>query len=434
MTWRNPASILCIVALLLVQESGAQQAAPMSDDQRPRIAFTDYVNEVLRSNLDLSAQRTNIAISKAQVTTASARPDWSFDVGLPAIDVSNQGSPTTNSAGVTVPFELGGKRGARVRAAAADVSTATADYEDQVRQLRATSANAFVDGLGARQVLQSKNKSLAQLDRIVSVNEQRVRVGDIGEIELVQSRVERDQFKADVISAESDVYNADLVFAQQLGNPQKLGAQMPIPAGTLEIPTRTFDLDQLVASAFKRRSDVVSRTRAVQAADKRIRLAKANLVPDVAVNGAYSHTGTGTGGFSQPADNTIGATLSLNLPFSRRLHPGELEAARATRTQAELQLKAIQLKVEVEVRSAYERYQSSARRLNVFRGGMLHDADRVLEARLYAYERGGATLLEVIDAQRKSAEVYLAYSQALVDHGHALITLEETAGIWDVSF
>jgi len=41
---------------------------------------------------------------------------------------------------------------------------------------------------------------------------------------------------------------------------------------------------------------------------------------------------------------------------------------------------------------------------------MLKDADRVLEARLYAYQRGGATLLEVLDAQRTSAEVYLAYS------------------------
>jgi len=92
------------------------------------------------------------------------------------------------------------------------------------------------------------------------------------------------------------------------------------------------------------------------------------------------------------------------------------------------------LKVEVEVRDAYERYLASARRLNVFRGGLLRDADRVLEARLYAYQRGGATLLEVIDAQRKSSEVYLAYSQALADHAHALVALEEAAGTWDLSF
>ena len=77
-----------------------------------------------------------------------------------------------------------------MRAATADVSSTTADYEDAVRQLRASAANAFVDALGAREVLQSKGKSLAQLDRIVNANEERLRVGDIGEIELAQLRVE----------------------------------------------------------------------------------------------------------------------------------------------------------------------------------------------------------------------------------------------------
>ena len=46
----------------------------------------------------------------------------------------------------------------------------------------------------------------------------------------------------------------------------------------------------------------------------------------------------------------------------------------------------------------------------------------------------GPQLLEVIDAQRTSAAVYLSYSQALADYAHALIALEVTAGIWDVLF
>lgn len=112
----------------------------------------------------------------------------------------------------------------------------------------------------------------------------------------------------------------------------------------------------------------------------------------------------------------------------------EVEAARAARAQAELQLGSVQLRVEAEVRNAYSRYQASVQRLQLYRGGMLKDADRVLEARLYAYQRGGATLLEVIDAERTSADVYLSYAQALVEHAHALVALEQAAGTWDVSF
>jgi cobalt-zinc-cadmium efflux system outer membrane protein len=416
----------------------AQQATPAtsqsSENQRPKISFNDYINEVVRHNLDLAIQRSTIAISQAAVTTAKVRPDWSADLGFPSADLSNQGSPTTWSTGLNIPLELGGKRKSRVRAATADVATANSDYEDALRQSRAAAADAFIDSLGSRDILKSKQKSLGEFDRIVKVNEERVRVGDIGEIELVQSRVNRDQFRADVITAQADVISADLALGQQLGQPQKLSSQLPVPVGRLEIPDRTFNVDDLVTTAFQQRADVISKKRALKSAELRIDIAKTNLIPDVSFGGAYTHSGVGTGGFAQPADNTLSFGLSVNLPVSRLRYQGEVEATRAARTQAELQLSAVQLRVETEVRTAYSRYQASVQRLQLYRGGMLKDADRVLEARLYAYQRGGATLLEVIDAERTSADVYLSYSQALVEHAHALVALEQTAGIWDVSF
>ena len=424
-----------ILALSQISAQGAHQTLEQpSESARPRITFGDYVTQVLRSNLALAVQKSNVDISKAAVTSARVTPDWSLDLGLPTVDVSNQGQPTNFSTGLNIPIELGGKRGKRVHAALADVSAAGFDYDDAVRQFRATAAGAFIASLSARSILQSSVKSLGEFDRIVEVNEQRVRVGDIGEIELMQSQVDRDQFKAGVISARADVYSADLALAQQLGQAEKLSTQMPVPTGSLEVPVRTFDPDALVASALQKRSDVLSRQRAVRAADLRIELAQANLIPDLGVNGSYSHTGTGTAGFVQPPDNTLGASLSVNLPFSRWRHQGEIETARASRTQAELQLRSARIQVESEVRDAYSRYQASVLRLKLYQGGVLKEADRVLQARLYAYQRGGATLLEVIDAQKTSATIYLAYSQALADHANALVTLEEAVAMWDVSF
>src|SRR3984893_984466 len=424
-----------IIALGQISARGEDQTLDQpSESMRPHITFEDYVTQVLRSNLALAVQKSNVDLSKAAVTSARVTPDWSVDVGLPTVDISNQGQPTNFSTGLNIPIELGGKGGKRVHAALADVSTAGFDYDDAVRQLRATAAEAFIGSLSARSILQSSYKSLGQFDRIVEVNEQRVRVGDIGDIELMQSRVDRDQFKAGVIGAQADVYSADLALAQQLGQADKLSAQMPVPTGSLEVPVRTFDLDALVTGALQKRSDVLSRQRAVQAAGLRVELMQANLIPDLGVSGSYSHTGTGTGGFVQPPDNTLGASLSINLPFSRWRHQGEIETARASRTQAELQLRAAQIQVESEVRDAYSRYQASVSRLKLYQGGVLKEADRVLQARLYAYQRGGATLLEVIDAQKTSATIYLAYSQELADNANALVTLEEAAAMWDVAF
>lgn len=425
---------LCAATAVLSQETAAPATPGASEDQRPKISFDDYINEVVRQNLDLAIQRSTIAISQAGVTSAKVRPDWSVDIGFPSADLSNQGSPTTWSGTLNVPFELGGKRKARVRAATADVATTNSDYDDAVRRSRAAAADAFIESLGSRDILRSKQKSLGEFDRIVEVNRERLRVGDIGEIELIQSRVNRDQFRADVITAQADVISADLALGQQLGQPQRLSTQLPIPVGRLEIPFRTFNVDDLVSTAFQQRDDVISKSRALKAADLRIDLAQINLIPDVNFGGAYTHTGLGTGGFAQPPDSTLSFGLSVNVPFSRLRYQGEVEAARAARRQAELELHAVQLRAEAEVRDAYSRYQASVQRLQLYRGGMLKDADRVLEARLYAYQRGGTTLLEVIDAERTSADVYLSYSQALVEHAHALVALEQSAGTWDVTF
>jgi len=225
-----------------------------------------------------------------------------------------------------------------------------------------------------------------------------------------------------------------LILGQQLRNPERLAAQILVPYGTLEIRIRTFDVQQLVATALERRPDVQSKQRALKAAELRIELARVNLIPDITVSGSYAHIAAGSGGFVQPADNTLSASLSVNLPFSRWQHRGELENANAVRTQAELQLKSAQLAAEIDVRDAHSKYQAAVQRLQLYQGGLLKDADRVLEARLYAYQRGGATLLEVIDAQRTSADIYLAYAQALADHAHALVALEQAAAIWDIAF
>ncbi len=98
-----------ITALGQTGAQGANQTlAQPSEAGRPHITFEDYVTQVLRSNLALAAQRSAVDLSKAAVTSAKVTPDWSVDVGLPTIDISNQGQPTNFSTGLTIPLELGG--------------------------------------------------------------------------------------------------------------------------------------------------------------------------------------------------------------------------------------------------------------------------------------------------------------------------------------
>ena len=235
-----------------------------------------------------------------------------------------------------------------------------------------------------------------------------------------------------MLEAGAEVKNADLALTLKLGSLAASGP--PTPVGELRITPRTFDVQALIEAAKRDRPDVVAKRRALDAAQARVRLAGANRWIDPNVGVSYTHTfSTSVQAFGTPDYDTLGVSLTLPLPFSR-IYRGELHAAEFTQTQAECQLRAVELKVEVDIRQALAKYQASLERLKLYDSGLLKDADRVHEAMLYNYQRGGATLLEVLEAQRTVNEVYLGYYDATADHAHGLVALELAAGTWDVEF
>ena len=109
-------------------------------------------------------------------------------------------------------------------------------------------------------------------------------------------------------------------------------------------------------------------------------------------------------------------------------------AAKLGEAQADKAAEAAELKAVTEVRQAYTRYNLARAAVSQYSGELLQDADTVLEAKLYSYRRGGASLLEVLDAQRANNDTYLAYFAALSEQAKALVGLEQAAAIWDIEF
>jgi cobalt-zinc-cadmium efflux system outer membrane protein len=405
-------------------------APPARAPEANVLHFDDYLDLVLRGNLDLAAQRFNVPIAEAQIAVAKIFPDPTLNGGLASFDVRHSGSPTAVTAGVSETVELGGKRGGRVAVAVAGHEGARADLEDFLRTLRGTAAGAFIDDLHAQLVLERKRQTLASLEKLVVVNQERRRAGDIGEVPLMQSRVEAQRFRSEVTSAEADVRSADLGLALLVG---QVGPAALTALGDLQSKPRPFNLVDLIEIAKTQRPDVISKRYAVDASRSRVRLAHANRWIDLTFNLDWTHSFAGFGGFVQPPFDAIGATLSLPLPFSH-VYRGELDGAIAGQSQAEWAFRAIEVKAEVDVRQALARYTAAANNVNIYASGVLTDADKVLDGTLYSYQRGASTLLEVLDAQRTDNEVHLAYADALSDYAHALVALEQAAGIWDVSF
>jgi cobalt-zinc-cadmium efflux system outer membrane protein len=334
--------------------------------------------------------------------------------------------------GLSETFELGGKRGARVRAAQAQKTLAEAEVEEFIRQLRANAANAFIDAVAARQALEQQRRSLASLERLVTVNEERVKAGDLGEIALIKTRVEAGQFKSDVLTAEGELAAAQYALTLFMGHTQGTAGILPDPQGDLNIPARELSAEALLQAAKKQRPDLIARRLSIRAASASVDLASANRSIDLNAGIGWQHNWPGKNAFTQPNYDSISATLTVPLPLSR-MYPGELQAARASAEQAKLLLGSAELRVEVELKQALARYHAAVARVELYSGGTVAEADRVFEASVYNYQRGGATLLEVLDAQRTRNDVYLSYLDALRAHARALVDVQTAAGQWDLA-
>ena len=84
--------------------------------------------------------------------------------------------------------------------------------------------------------------------------------------------------------------------------------------------------------------------------------------------------------------------------------------------------------VENQVDIAYRNLIQSRRLVEAFLGGVLEDARSTLTIVERAYERGGATILDLLDAARTSRTIQQNYIEALFDYQRNVIQLESAVG------
>lgn len=402
-------------------------ATPATADEP--LDYRAYLTRVLETNPDLAATHVDVDIARSQIDVARVFPDPQLTAGLTQLDVTGQGNPTAAGLQLSVPLELGGKRPARVAAAEAGVGVAQLDYEDALRALRAQAAGAFVEALYARLVVAQKERSSASLAQLAAANQERLRAGDIPEAAVLQSEVEAQQFQAEVLAARGARDAADVALVQLLGVRGGAGFSSLTLAGELRAVPSAVEPGPLLA-ALERRTDVLAATKRVEAAEKQLELARANRVIDLSVGAGWQHNFAVGGAPVLPASDFVGANLSVPLPFSR-VYSGELQAASSARLQAQLQLKAIRVRAEGELRQALALFAAAASRVALYEGGTLTRSKAVLEKTLYNYQRGGASLVEVLIAQRTDSDVNLAYLDALADRARALVAVEQATGLSD---
>lgn len=413
----------------IVPASSAPPAAskPVQEERNAvhkplRLSLQDALALFIKQNLDVLIAKYGVEFSKGQEVTARLFPNPVFSVGT--LSSYTHGRTFSNSGQLFFQaqqlFELAGKRGYRIESAGFGTQSAEAAFEDAVRQLGFTVKDSYYRVQLAQRRLTLAEENRARFARILEINTIRLRKGYIAEIDLIRIRLQMVDFQSQVIEAVQDAETARGELRQLLRISPKTDLEL-----LTDLDYRRIDpeIGKLRTAALDMRPDVRAKRALYSQREAELKLAKAYRIPDVTIGGGYAVQGP------QGPDNPgqVAVNAGIPLPLFNRNQGGIRQAEVAVQT-AEADLNKTLNLVENEVEVAYRNLMQSRRLVEAYVGGVLDDARATFTIVERAYEKGGATILDLLDAARTSRAIQQNYIEALFNYQRNLLQLESAVG------
>lgn len=388
-----------------------------------RISLDQAVQLALAHNHALQAARTTIAQSKDAEVTANLRPNPTLGVdyiGLPLrpsqFNWDNISQTTEFDAGISYLFERGKKRQNRLRNAQDQTAVTRSTVADNERTLTFNVATAFTNVLLAESTLDFAKQDLSSFQNTINISESQYKAGAISEGDFLKIKLQLLQFQTDVTAAELARQQA-LVSLRQLLGFESVPLDYDV-AGTLEYQKLPYTVEDLQVLALKDRPDLRAAQQGVTAAQSAYKLQRAIGKVDV----------TGTMNYTHISDqDTTSFFVSLPLPVFNR-NQGQIALAKDAIVQAQESEQETSEQVMSDVQSAFESLRTNEETLKIYQSGYLQESKESVDISQYAYERGAASLLDFLDAERSYRDTQLAYRQQLASYMLALEQLREAVG------
>ena len=402
----------------------AMLAAPSPAQQQVTYSWPQIEALFLRSNPVLQAQEQSIASDRAAEVTAGLRPNPTLE-----------NDTTSSTVGVYQEFEIGGKRRARIHSAKLTTQIAKSDAADTRRMLLLNLRQAFVAALQAKSDLQFAQENLADYENVIEINRKMYQQGQISRGDFLRIELQMLDFQSDLDDAMLEMKTARATLRGLLGTTNLPGDFEP--AGELKAYPFEKDLDELKNLALENRPDLKSAETGQEKAAADVRLAKTNRWPDPTVGVSYLHAGNEMPGpdWFQPfypkgtPSNGLGIGIaSIPIPLFNR-NQGEIARTRSEELRSGFLTQAAENQVIQDVETSYAEFVTARNRMHKYEGTYLGYAKESLDIEKFSFQKGGASILDFLDAQRTYRSTQIAYRQQLAAYMDALARLESAAGL-----
>jgi cobalt-zinc-cadmium efflux system outer membrane protein len=365
------------------------------------------------NNPALKADQSNVDELKAAEVTAYLRPNPQFTLGADGTQIASHEGIWRPTSGTQVQpnfsylHERDHKRELRLQSAKEGTQIGRSLHEDLERNMLFSLRSAFVQTIEAKAVLDLAKDDLDYYDKIIDISRARFKDGDLAQVDLDRIELLRVQYESEIETATVNVRTQKIQLLQLLDDRTPVD-QFDV-TGAFDFSTSLKDLDEIRQTALDTRPDLKAAVQSFEQAKTNHQLAIADGSTDPTFGVWYTYNPS----FYNPyAHQTLG--LSVNIPlriFDR--NQGEKQRTLIDIDRNQQLTEASRAQVFSDIDAAYEQVRSNIALLVPYRAKYREQATRVRDTVTYSYQRGGASLMDFLNAQSDYRIVQLSYLQLI---------------------
>jgi cobalt-zinc-cadmium efflux system outer membrane protein len=367
----------------------------------------------IANNPALKADADNVDEMKAEEITAYLRPNPQFTLSVDGTQAASHNGTWTPFKGTTEQpnfsylHERDHKRELRLESAREGTQITQSQHEDLQRNMIFDLRAAFVATLQAKFILTLAKADLDYYDKIIDISRNRFKAGDMAQIDLDRIELQRVQYESEIETATVNLRTAKIQLLQLINDRTPVD-QFDV-TGPFDFSDSLSPLDDFRQAALIARPDLQAALQTVQQSVTNHKLAVSNGSTDPTYSGWFTNNSS-TNNPNGP--DTIGVSVSIPLRIFDR-NQGEKKRTLIDIERSRQASDATRAQVFSDVDSAYEQVRSNVALLKPYKEKYNDQALRVRDTVTFAYEHGGASLMDFLNAQSDYRQVQLAYAQLI---------------------
>jgi len=379
------------------------------------LTLNDALQLALENNPELRASgaRIDAASGRAYQAKLWSNPELTLNAEDWPVSGGNGFSDSKQTVGLAQTFPFPGKKKLDRQVGVSGVRLSEAELSLRRVELVRDVKTAFYHVLAAERLVQVSGELVTVAESSAATARKRVAAGAAADQEQLRAEIPLEQARTDLSGFQRELVAAHQTLALHLGRPDL--SEAPV-SGALADAASPSLLDQGPEQWLASHPSVVAVKASRAQAELALRRARLEPYPDVRI-------GVSGGRIGETSQSIIQLGIAIPLPIIDR-SKGKKQEAQANARIAEADQAAVEQRLLRDWGTASKRFRTAAEQVTSYRERILPKANEALRLVQTGFEQGKFGFIDLLDTQRTTAEVRLAYQQKLLELNVAQAELE----------